>query len=500
MKSKSPFTLLLRFWNDPDNIAVRASAVIAFVVFVAIFAYSFAHRNALSNKGQIFESSAGSPTGITNPASITSGDFNEDDIADVAVVNQTDNTISVLMGNNDGTFGAPTSIPLPAGTRPVAIATSRLSTPTSTHFDLAVVDSETNSSNTLSVPSFTIAKSAPSDYIQLADADSSTLTGINASGMQSTATPTYTFKLTSTDVTTDPLTIDYGGVCTSSTTTATAGLNAITFTTLADGTYSGCKVSVTDGKGHTSNTLTVPRFTINTATPPNEDGIIPLPVVTQVLAVTPDPVTERSFARYTFNSTESGTITYGGACSGGTPTTAIAGDNTVQFTLTNGIYSDCTIQVTNKMKSKVIILPGDGTGSFGSPIDVGLPATVTPAGTIASGDENNDNSADIFVGNGDLMFVLYKDGLGDFSITRTETIPGGSNKLLTSGDYNHDGYTDIIAIDFTTGENELSLNDTHGGLLPTTTAIPGSIGGAISAVGDFNSEFIVFSKRKQQIA
>ena len=53
-------------------------------------------------------------------------------------------------------------------------------------------------------------------------------------------TPNYTF---SSD---EEGTINYGGSCRSSTTSAVSGNNNITFITLSDGTYSDCTITVTD--------------------------------------------------------------------------------------------------------------------------------------------------------------------------------------------------------------------------------------------------------------
>ncbi len=69
------------------------------------------------------------------------------------------------------------------------------------------------------------------------------------------------------------------------------------------------------------------------------------PTLTEVTPVaTPTNNTNPS---YIFNTTEAGTITYGGSCSSAT-TTAIIGDNTITLnTLTQGTYNDCTITVTD---------------------------------------------------------------------------------------------------------------------------------------------------------
>src|SRR6266699_1756527 len=59
----------------------------------------------------------------TTPVAIASGDLNADGVPDLAVVNQGDNSVSVLLGsgNLDGTFTAATGSPLPTATTPAGI-------------------------------------------------------------------------------------------------------------------------------------------------------------------------------------------------------------------------------------------------------------------------------------------------------------------------------------------------------------------------------------------
>ena len=67
-------------------------------------------------------------------------------------------------------------------------------------------------------------------------------------------------------------------------------------------------------------------------------------VLKEVTAIT-TPTTDTT-PDYTFSSTESGTITYGGSCSSST-TSAISGNNTITLSsLSDGTYADCTIKVT----------------------------------------------------------------------------------------------------------------------------------------------------------
>ena len=148
---------------------------------------------------------------------------------------------------------------------------------------IRVTDSASNTSDNLSVSTFTIDTTAPS------------LT-------QVTAVPSPTRDNTSsyTFTTNEAGTISYSGGCSSSdNTTAVADNNiTITFNELADATYN-CSVIVTDNASN-QGTLSV-QFIIDT-TPPT------LSEVTAV-STTLDPT-----PNYTFSSNEAGTITYGGAC------------------------------------------------------------------------------------------------------------------------------------------------------------------------------------------
>jgi len=70
-------------------------------------------------------------------------------------------------------------------------------------------------------------------------------------------------------------------------------------------------------------------------------------VLTEVTAIT-TPTTDTT-PDYTFSSTESGALTYGGSCSSST-TSAISGNNTITLSsLSVGTYADCTITVSKTM-------------------------------------------------------------------------------------------------------------------------------------------------------
>ena len=89
------------------------------------------------------------------------------------------------------------------------------------------------------------------------------------------------------------------------------------------------------------------------------------PTLTQIAPVT-TPNNDAT-PNYTFNSTEAGTITYGGSCSS-TTTAAISGNNTITLsTLVDGLYDDCTIVVTDTASNSSSALAlSDFTVSLGT--------------------------------------------------------------------------------------------------------------------------------------
>jgi len=77
----------------------------------------------------------GSPFALPNvvanseqgPVAVTLADFNGDGIQDLAIVNETSDTVTVLKGNGNGTFTEFPKSPITVGTTPVAIASGTLS-------------------------------------------------------------------------------------------------------------------------------------------------------------------------------------------------------------------------------------------------------------------------------------------------------------------------------------------------------------------------------------
>ena len=77
-----------------------------------------------ANKNVILSEPSGSPIAVGNsPVAIATGDMNADGVADLAVVNQGDSSITILLGssNLDGTFSAAQGSPLQTGATPAGI-------------------------------------------------------------------------------------------------------------------------------------------------------------------------------------------------------------------------------------------------------------------------------------------------------------------------------------------------------------------------------------------
>jgi hypothetical protein len=70
-----------------------------------------------------FKEETGSPIGVgATPVAIASGSLNADPFPDLAVVNQGDNTVTVLLNNGDGTFSPAAGSPLPTSSTPAGVA------------------------------------------------------------------------------------------------------------------------------------------------------------------------------------------------------------------------------------------------------------------------------------------------------------------------------------------------------------------------------------------
>ena len=99
----------------------------------------------LSNGDGTFQPKTDIPAGSA-PVSVVSANFHDAEVSneyDLAVANQGDNTIAIYTGNGDGTFKTPAIIQLPTGFEPSSLAALDLNA--DGHIDLVVADESNNS-------------------------------------------------------------------------------------------------------------------------------------------------------------------------------------------------------------------------------------------------------------------------------------------------------------------------------------------------------------------
>jgi hypothetical protein len=77
----------------------------------------------LGNGDGTFTAAASPATGA-NPSALTVGDFNKDGIPDIAVCNQVGGTLTILLGTGRGTFSATTAPRLASGSSPMGVVTA----------------------------------------------------------------------------------------------------------------------------------------------------------------------------------------------------------------------------------------------------------------------------------------------------------------------------------------------------------------------------------------
>jgi hypothetical protein len=158
------------------------------------------------------------------------------------------------------------------------------------------------------------------------------------------------------------------------------------------------------------------------------------PTLTEVTAVSSP--TSDSTPNYTFNSTESGTITYGGSCSSST-TSATSGNNTITLvSLSERTYSDCTITVTDEAGNVSNTLTITSFTVDFAPTVTEVTSVTTPtndttpdytfssdeAGTITYGGSCSSTTSSATSGNNSITFNSLSDGTySNCTITVTDT-------------------------------------------------------------------------------
>ena len=209
------------------------------------------------------------------------------------------------------------------------ITLNALSEGTYSDCTITVTDTFGNVSETLTISSFEIDTTSPTVREVTAVTDPTNDT-----------TPNYTFSSSEAGI------ITYDGACSSSTTSAvslpssnTIALTNTSLGNLAEDNYTDCKVRVTDAAGNVSSWRDISDFEIDTNAPTLE---VVTPVKTPTNDTTPN---------YSFSSSQSGTVTYGGSCRSDNSSITASDNITITLEGSDGNplaednYSTCTITV-----------------------------------------------------------------------------------------------------------------------------------------------------------
>jgi hypothetical protein len=363
------------------------------------------------------------------PFAIATADFNNDGNPDLAITNLFDDTVTILLGSSNGTFT--TAATVAVGTEPVAIATGLFTS--SSNIDLAVVNL---GSNTVSI-----------------------LIG-NGDG---TFQPQTTFAT---------------GAVPRSVTVGNFSNNGISDLAVVNSGANTLTILMGNGSGSFTPTATSPS-TDNlpywvTAGDFNNDGIPDLAVTNE--------------------GSDSGQVVAGTVSvflGNGDGTFQARLDNTVGIIPTfvwaadfNG-NGNLDLAVVNSDSNTVSVLLGNGNGTFQTQAQFGVGDFPI---TLAAADFNGDGKADLAVANSvsDAITVLLGDGDGTF-VERTTTGVGTAPDGVATGLFNADSFLDVAVANAGASTISVLLGTGNGNFTVGSTPATGT-GPAGLASADFNND------------
>lgn len=361
------------------------------------------------------------PTAQDLAWSITTGDFNNDGIPDIAIANYGAGNVSILLGNGDGTFTEAPGSPIAVTFDPQGIVAADFNG--DGKLDLAMENSYYSSVLTVLLGNgdgtFTSAPGSP---------------------------------------------ISLGGE--SSQAIATADLNGDGIPDLIAGNSGELTVLLGNGNGSFSP---VTAGSLNVADPLsiaagdfNSDGIADLAVA--------------DFANagqlYIFLGKGDGTFTQSTDSPitvGSFPWSVVAadfdGDGKLDLAVDNSYY-------TSASSGNVSILRGNGDGTFtpfpNSPVTVGDDPV-----SLVAGDFNQDGKVDLATANNDsdTVTILLGNGDGTFTTAPNNILLGDFPQSIASADFNGDGFADLAIANYGGPDNDVLLSQ----ITASSTATLGSV-------------------------
>jgi hypothetical protein len=422
------------------------------------------------------------PTQSTEPSAIAVGDFNGDHNLDAAVALAGSDSVSISLGNGDGTFQPATTIPLPSGGTPTAIVAGDFGTG---HVDLAVTDTtlgvvyilQGNGDGTFSLTSTIPVGHGPDAIAEgdftgdgrtdLAIADS--ITGdvtilLNDGEGLFAALPAIPLPGAST-----PTAIVAGDFGTGHLDLAVADSSRDMVDILLGDGAGGFRLGSSSSVGSTPVAIVAGDFGnghLDLATADNNANDVSVlmgngdgtfqPALHAAAGTTP-----LALAAGVFNGNGRLDLITGNAGSNDISVLLGKGDGTFEgpvadlpLNATSALVAgDFTgngnlgVAVVNSGSDSVTILPGNGDGTFQRPLTVPLPQGSSASAVVAA-DFNGDGRIDLAVTDASLDEVSILLGNGDGTFRSLSPIPvTGAPTAIVAGDFNGDGHVDLAVAD-----------------------------------------------------
>ena len=440
----------------------------------------------LGGPGGSFTPAPGSPIAVGNsPFAVAAGDFNGDHDPDLAVADELDSQVTVLLGGTGASFAPAPGSPYATGRFPFSVAVADFNADADP--DLAIANLGSNDVSILvGGPGGTFAP-APGGPVPAGDGPRS----IAAGDFNHDSDP----DLAVANGVSDDVTILLGG----------AGTAFIPAGAPVRAGHSPAGITAGDLNGDEEPDLALANIGSNDITillgtggghfaEPAYESPLPgdwNPTAIAVRDLSGDGAADIIVANYVSDNVS---VLFGGATPSFTRVPGalpIAAGSVLSMASAdfNG-DADPDFAVTSSDVDNVVVYLGGGglsfTASPGSPFATGA----RPFSVIA-GDFDGDGRRDLAIANldGDSVSVLLGNGLGGFTPSAGGPFSTGRRPFaLAAGDLNGDGNLDVAAVNSEENTVSILLGDGHGALRETGSRIPVGVAPYGIAAGDFDRD------------